>query len=63
LDGEQIEPGRVYYDEFIQAYYLTLERFYDRGRPCWRSLMLETGEINETLERMIIEDPDVEWVT
>lgn len=62
LAGEQIEPGRVYYDEFIQEYYLTLEPFSNNGRPCWRVFNLDSGEVTEQLERMIVEDPDVEWL-
>ncbi len=58
-----IEPGMTYYDDFIAEYYTMLERFHDRDyRPCWRLLVLSTGEKTEQLERMIVEDPDVEWL-
>jgi len=58
-----IQPGMTYYDYFIAEYYTTLERFRDRNsRPCWRLLVLSTGEEIEQLERMIVEDPDVEWL-
>ena len=53
----------MYYDEFLEQFHLVLERFHRNGRPYWRTLVVETGETNETLERMIVEDPDVEWVT
>ncbi len=63
LVGEQIEPGMVFYDDFIAEYYLTLGRFYDQDyRMCWRLLVLSTGEETEQLERMLVEDPDVEWL-
>lgn len=53
----------VCYDDFIQEYYLTLERQLGRdGRPYWRLLNLLTGVESEQLERMIVEDPDVEWL-
>lgn len=58
-----IQPGMTFYDDFIGEYYTTLERFYDRDyRTCWRVLVLSTGEETEQLERMIVEDPDVEWL-
>jgi len=58
-----IKPGMVYYDDFVQEYYLILDNFYDRNRRmCWRLLALSTGKETKQLERMIVEDPDVEWI-
>lgn len=63
LQYRAIEPGMVCYDDFVQEYYLTLERQLGRdGRPYWRLLNLLTGVESEQLERMIVEDPDVEWL-
>lgn len=57
-------PGRTYYDEFLDDFFLLLERIPDRhGRPSWRTLTLLSGEQNVTLESMLQEDPDVEWLT
>lgn len=59
-----IEPGMVFYDDFLGEHYMTLGPFHDRDyRTCWRLLVLSSGEETEQLERMLIEDPDVEWLT
>ena len=61
-----IEPGMVCYDEFLSAFYLVVQREPrgpNTGRPYLRMIELETGVEKIELERMMIEDPDIEWLT
>lgn len=58
-----IQPGMVCYDDFVDEHYLTLSRNCDRDhRPRWHLLNLRTGEEIATLERMLLEDPDIGWL-